>query len=144
MMLSKPKPEENIDVESKAQEPLSTETTDDRAKELERRLAMLGVEDDTEEITDTEEQPELTIDLSQPTEDMTSPDQSQVPAKTLKDSEKTLLPSPPFVGLEPTPAVEAPKMVCEENVLRTSTAKPVVDKKSVLSMNNRSTLLVSR
>ena len=118
MMLSTVQPEENISVESKSQEPLSTETNDDRAKELERRLAMLGVEDNTEEMTETEAQPEQTVDLLQPEEGVESPDLLQN-------------------------AVEAPKTPEENLLLSTLSVKALEPKVEETAKSNKSALLVS-
>ena len=127
MMLSK-EPEDSISAEPKAQEPASTEiteTTDDREKELQRRLAMLGVGDEVEEITETKAQPEPIVDLLQPIEaskemldlrpETESPILEAVAELSKEPEEKLLLSTLPSIATTPDPVVEEKPAVAKTN-----------------------------
>ena len=127
MMLSKAQPEDSISAEPKAQEPASTEitdVTDDRERELQRRLAMLGVEDEDEEITETKAQPEPIVDLLQPTEasgellDLRPETESPIleAAAELPKEPEELSPSTlPSIATTPHPVVEEKPVVAKTN-----------------------------
>ena len=125
MMLSKAQPEDSISAEPKAQEPASTKiTTDDRERELQRRLAMLGVEDEDEEITETKAQPEPIVDLLQPTEasgellDLRPETESPIleAAAELPKEPEELSPSTlPSIATTPDPVVEEKPVVAKTN-----------------------------
>jgi hypothetical protein len=134
MMLSK-EPEDSISAEPKAQEPASTEiteTTDDREKELQRRLAMLGVGDEVEEITETKAQPEPIVDLLQPTE------ASKEMLDLRPETESPILEAAAELSKEPEE-----KLLL--STLPVTTPDPVVEEKPVVRVpkTNKSALLVS-
>ena len=122
MMLSKS--EGSIHDESKVEEPPTVEDTNDREKELERRLAMLGVDTEDENVQKTE--PEPVVDLLQPTPETKEEVTVEEAAEKLEDS-LLELPAPAAAPTKP-----ADPIVVEEKPKETAAPK-----------TNKSALLVS-